>query len=162
MSKQNKQRFRIVSDDVMTSCVMAIMERKNAGEVVNVIITEKDETRSLAQNRLYWLWLNFIADKKGWSDKEIHLYLKRKFLALIYAQDDGEMLETIESLQVAKNTLPALYYERIARKVANGIRSSQANTKQFQEYLNRIEMWAYEQGLPPLPCPPDLKWVRDE
>lgn len=89
----------------------------------------------------------------------MHLYLKRKFLALILARDDGEMLETIESLKVAKNSLPPAHYERLARNVADGIRSSRVNTKQFTEYLNNIEQWAYLQGVA-LPVPEDLKWVR--
>ena len=154
-----KQRFRIIDDGVLSNCVVSILARKQAGEIVNVIITDKDETRSQAQNRLYWQWVHILADKKGWSDDEMHLYLKRKFLALILARDDGEMLETIESLKVAKNSLPLSHYERLARNVADGIRSSRVNTKQFTEYLNGIEQWAYLQGVA-LPVPDDLRWVR--
>ena len=154
-----KQRFRIIDDGVLSNCVASILTRKQAGEIVNVIITDKDETRSQAQNRLYWQWVHILADKNGWSDDEMHLYLKRKFLALILAKDDGEMLETIESLKVAKNHLPTVQYERIARSVADGIRSSRVNTKQFTEYLNSIEQWAYLQGVA-LPVPDDLRWAR--
>ena len=154
-----KQRFRIVDDGVLSNCVASILTRKQNGEIVNVIITDKDETRSQAQNRLYWQWVHILADKKGWSDDEMHLYLKRKFLALILARDDGEMLETIESLKVAKNSLPPAHYERLARNVADGIRSSRVNTKQFTEYLNKIEVWAYGQGLT-LTTPQELAWVR--
>ena len=154
-----KQRFRIIDDGVLSNCVVSILARKQAGEIVNVIITDKDETRSQAQNRLYWQWVHILADKKGWSDDEMHLYLKRKFLALILARDDGEMLETIESLKVAKNSLPLSHYERLARNVADGIRSSRVNTKQFTEYLNGIEQRAYLQGVA-LPVPDDLRWVR--
>ena len=154
-----KQRFRIIDDGVLSNCVASILARKQAGEIVNVIITDKDETRSQAQNRLYWQWVHILADKKGWSDDEMHLYFKRKFLALILARDDGEMLETIESLKVAKNSLPLSHYERLARNVADGIRSSRVNTKQFTEYLNGIEQWAYLQGVA-LPVPDDLRWVR--
>lgn len=154
-----KQRFRIIDDGILSNCVTEILTRKQAGEIVNVIITDKDETRSQAQNRLYFGWVHILADKKGWADDEMHLYLKRKFLALILAIDDGEMLETIESLKVAKNSLPLSHYERLARNVAGGIRSSRVNTKQFTEYLNNIEQWAYLQGVT-LPVPEDLRWVR--
>lgn len=154
-----KQRFRIIDDGILSNCVTEILTRKQAGEIVNVIITDKDETRTQAQNRLYWQWVHILADKKGWADNEMHLYLKRKFLALILAIDDGEMLETIESLKVAKNSLPLSHYERLARNVAGGIRSSRVNTKQFTEYLNNIEQWAYLQGVT-LPVPEDLRWVR--
>lgn len=154
-----KQRFRIIDDGILSNCVTEILTRKQAGEIVNVIVTDKDETRTQAQNRLYWQWVHILADKKGWADNEMHLYLKRKFLALILAKDDGEMLETIESLRVAKNHLSVVQYERIARSVAGGIRSSRVNTKQFTEYLNNIEQWAYLQGVP-LPVPEDLRWVR--
>ena len=154
-----RQRFRIINDGILSNCVAEILTRKQAGEIVNVIITDKDETRSQAQNRLYFKWAHILADKKGWSDDEMHLYLKRKFLALILARDDGEMLETIESLKVAKNSLPLSHYERLARNVADGIRSSRVNTKQFSEYLNNIEQWAYLQGVA-LPVPEDLRWVR--
>lgn len=154
-----KLRFRIIDDGILSNCVASILTRKQAGEIVNVIITDKDETRSQAQNRLYWQWVHILASNKGWADDEMHLYLKRKFLALILARDNGEMLETIESLKVAKNGLPPSHYERLARNVADGIRSSTVNTKQFAEYLNNIEQWAYLQGVS-LPVPDDLRWVR--
>lgn len=154
-----KLRFRIIDDGILSNCVASILTRKQAGEIVNVIITDKDETRTQAQNRIYWQWVHILASNKGWADDEMHLYLKRKFLALILAKDDGEMLETIESLKVAKNSLPLSHYERLARNVADGIRSSRINTKQFTEYLNNIEQWAYLQGVS-LPVPDDLRWVR--
>lgn len=156
-----KQRFKIVSDDVLTECVSQILIHRENGKLINIIITDDDETRSQAQNRLYWKWVHILAGHKGWSDDEMHIYLKRKFLALIYARDDGEMLATIESLKVAKNTLPPRQYEQIAWAVADGIRSSQANKHQFSEYMNKIEMWAYGQGYPPLPVPSDLAWVLE-
>lgn len=154
-----KLRFRIIDDGILSNCVAEILTRKQAGEIVNVIITDKDETRTQAQNRIYWQWVHILASNKGWADDEMHLYLKRKFLALILARDNGEMLETIESLKVAKNSLPLSHYERLARNVADGIRSSRINTKQFTEYLNNIEQWAYLQGVS-LPVPDDLRWVR--
>lgn len=52
-----KQRFRIIDDGVLSNCVVSILTRKQAGEIVNVIITDKDETRSQAQNRLMGTYL---------------------------------------------------------------------------------------------------------
>lgn len=160
MSKENKQHFRIIDEQVMANCFAEIVKRHQDGELINVIITNKDETRSLAQNRLYWLWLHFIANKKGEFAEYYHVFFKREFLASIYAKNDGEYAELFYRIKECEQYLSTARYENMAKTVATLLSTKKANTKEFSEYLNRIEMWAYKQGLPPLPCPPDLKWVR--
>lgn len=155
-----KQRFRIISDAVMQNCVAEILIRKDKGEIVNVIITDKDETRSQAQNRLYWQWITIIADKLG-NDKECqHTYFKRQLLAKIYARDDGEFALMASSIKNCQGKIPHAQYEAMANGVAKQISTTTATTSQFTEYLNDIERWAYTKNIY-LPIPDDLRWVRE-
>lgn len=84
-----KQVFRIISESVMKHCFTEIVKQYEGGQVCSVVITDKNETRTNAQNRLYWLWLKQIKDKTGQDDDDLHVMFKRLFLAKIYARDDG-------------------------------------------------------------------------
>lgn len=44
-----------------------------------VRISEQKETRSLAQNRLYWLWLDTFAKEMGDSSDYYHVFLSVGF-----------------------------------------------------------------------------------
>ena len=82
------QRFRLIDDDVFINCANAILTRYKAVKgVLNIIITDDDETRSHAQNRLYWVWLTQLQNKWGQDKDSLHIQFKRQFLARIYLRD---------------------------------------------------------------------------
>ena len=155
-----KQVFRIISESVMKHCFTEIVKQYKDGQVCSVIITDQNETRSQAQNRLYWLWLKQIEDSTGQDDEDLHVMFKRKFLAKIYARDDGEMAQLFESLNTLKRQ--PNYEQEVALPFAKRFLSTtQATTAQFSEYLNEIEVWAFGRGIP-LKIPEDLRWIKDD
>ena len=157
------QRFRLIDDDVFINCANAILERFKAGlSVTNVIITDDDETRSQAQNRLYWVWLTQLQNKWGQDKDSLHIQFKRKFLARIYLRDgtDKRLPIAVQNLQVIKGLAPHIY-ESQAEVVANGISTKIASTKQFTEYLNDIYTFSYAKGVL-LEIPQDLAWCKGE
>ncbi|MFB6349456.1 hypothetical protein ACFBZI_08485 [Moraxella sp. ZJ142] len=151
-------RYRIINDDVLTQCISEIIRRQQVG-IPNVIITDKDETRSQAQNRLYWLWLHYLQSQTGQGDADWHLYYKRNLLAKIYARDDGEMAMLFEQMRTLRHQ--ADYEKTVALPMTKHFLSTtKASTSQFSEYLNQIEVDAYSKGIL-LPTPEDLLWVRE-
>lgn len=155
-----KQVFRIISESVMKHCFTEIVKQYESGQVCSVVITDKNETRTQAQNRLYWLWLKQIKDKTGQDDDDLHVMFKRLFLAKIYARDDGEMAQLFESLNTLKRQ--PNYEQEVALPFAKRfLTTTQATTAQFSEYLNEIEVWAFGRGIP-LKIPDDLKWIKDD
>lgn len=83
----------------------------------------KKPTRSDKQNRLYFgLWLKELSEYTGYEVDELHAMFKVKFLPQIIGQP--EMREVMGALY-------ELDYS-----------TTQLDTKQFTDYLNRIERFA--------------------
>jgi hypothetical protein len=114
-------------------------EMKDTFPKKGVLITLRlgKETRSEAQNRLYWKWLHIMslhADDSGFpgADSEaLHFFLKKKYLPcrIVYFESEDYFIpESTRDLTV----------------------------KQFSEYLQRIEAWAHFEMDLNLPHPEDL------
>lgn len=158
-----KDFFRLVNADVFNNCLKAIdemMTKHHGKHFVTVKIGVDDRNaRSVAQNRLYWLWLTVLSKELGESKEYYHLYCKRHFLAKIYLRDgvDVELTSVQPSLKIAKNCLPLQDYENIAWNVAKGVSTTLANNKQMKEYLGDIYRFALDKDVV-LPMPDDLVW----
>ena len=85
----------------------------------------------MPQNRLYWLWLACICDETGGDRDEIHLELKRRFLPL----------KTVKGL---------------LGEVTKPISTTELDTKQFTDYLEKIQIMMLRDYGITLPNPSDL------
>ena len=166
MSKKDRlnQFFRLISPEVAGNCFRAIQEAVSdtLNTPHNVIVTigiDDDKARSLAQNSLYWKWLHELETQTGQNDDWYHLHFKRLFLSAIYARDDGEFAKMAESIRQCKGLIDDEHYESMAMGVIKHISTTKANTKQFAEYLTKIEYWAVANGLK-VTTPQVLEWVR--
>ena len=83
-----------------------------------VVVQEYKKKRSLAQNRLYWSWLPFLAKHFGYSDDEMHEELKYAFI--------GEEAWTNRKGVVRSRPLS----------------TTTLKTKEMAEYLTKIEVLA--------------------
>ncbi len=99
----------------------------------DVKVTKKRWRRSISQNNLYWLWLTCIEQETGNDRNELHEFFKAKFLGF-------------EEIKVLG------YY------VTRVISTTSKDTKQFKEYLDKIQMFAsVELGIE-LPDPDNKNW----
>ena len=161
---QQNQSFRLVSPEVAGNCFYAIQQAvaDNLNTPHNVIVTigiDDDKARSLAQNSLYWKWLHELEQQTGQDDEYWHGHFKRLFLARIYARDDGDFAQMADSIKECKGLIDDEHYERMATAVIKRISTTTASTKQFAEYLTKIEYWAVANGLR-VTTPQELGWVR--
>ena len=98
-------------------------------------IVKRTEKRTLAQNRLYHLWLNCISAETGNEVDILAEYFKQKFLGVRERVIHGD-------------------YVRVA------LSTTELNTEEFKRYLDRIQEWAnVEQGII-LPNPEDLYFAQ--
>lgn len=68
------------------------------GKRVEITIQKLKSTRSLQQNRLWWLYVTIIAKEVGYSKEEMHEILKFKFLKREKVDEKtGEVFEYIGS-----------------------------------------------------------------
>lgn len=152
--------FRLVSDEVRDNCVKAMyLAHQDSEEVLEVVIQPENRKRSLAQNRLYWMWLTQASKQWGSSEDDLHVDFKRRFLLKIYYRDDGQFAEMCDSIKTLQ-TLDLQKYESIASEVIKLVSTTKANDKQMSEYLDGIYRFCYAQDLL-LNVPDELKWVRD-
>lgn len=135
------------------------------GKPLVVHIDQKQEDdRTKAQNRLYWMWVTIWAKQKGSTKDDEHLYFRRKFLARIFERDDVSLYrETIAVMLNLKKVLgvsDSQLYEKVANEMADKISTTEANTKQFTEYLNDIYAFCWKEGCA-LPVPNDLRFAME-
>jgi hypothetical protein len=105
------------------------------GKVFEVEITKKRETRSLPQNKLYWLWLTCIMNETGNDKIDLHKFFSEKYLPV---------------------NIHAVFGEQIERAISTTI----LDTLQFTHYLERVQQFAnIELGIV-LPNPEDLHFLE--
>ena len=96
------------------------------GKTIKLVISEWKDTRSLSQNRLYWMWLNEICDQiqkrigQEHDSETIHEYFKQT-----YCPQKSKMLGKKE-IHIASTT-----------KLDKG---------EMHFYLNQIEQWCIDRG----------------
>lgn len=94
-----------------------------------------EDTRTLAQNRLYQKWLNILHSITGNDRDVIHEYFKEKFLEKKYKEFNGECVEIKKS--TAKLTI-----------------------KEMSHYLKQVESFAASELAITLPIPEDSEsWL---
>lgn len=141
---------------------IAYMHRHHAaacegGKPLVVRIDQKQEDRSKAQNRLYWLWVSQWAKHQGTDKDAEHLFFKKQFLARIYHRDDvGQYRNTFAAVKVLKEQKHPMY-QQVADGLNELITTTDASVEQFTEYLNDIHTFCLKHGKY-LSTPDDLKW----
>ena len=100
------------------------------GKTYNLSLSVKRKIRSVSQNALYWLWLTCIEKETGNDKIDLHEYFKQEFL--------GHITKEVFNTEV------------YPLRSTTGL-----NTKEFTDYLNKIQVFvASELGIV-LPLPED-------
>lgn len=133
----------------------------NEGKPLRVVIDQKQDDRSTAQNRLYWMWLGQIERKNGTDKDQLHYEFKKRFLIYIYRRDDQEFAEMCDSIAKVKQSEPD-EYETIGKQVIRLCSTTKLSVKQMTEYLNYVRDFAVTQLNVFLTVPDDLKWCYQE
>lgn len=155
------QRFRLIDDDVFINCTNAILVHYKAAKgVLNIIITDDDETAYTdCQRRLYFVWVQYIANYHG-NDKETqHRMLKRQFLAKILCRKNADLIYMFETVKNCEKHMGVTEYNNFALQVASLLSITKTTKEEMSEYLNDIEIFYYSKGVS-LPVPSDLSWVK--
>lgn len=88
-----------------------------------VEVTEKEKPRTVQQNALYWKWVEAIGNYVGYSRRQLHHMFKKHFLGMDRWQGrNGEWYEEPKS-------------------------TTELNTKEFTEYLGKVEIYANQAGV---------------
>ena len=89
------------------------------------------KNRTIAQNKLYWQWATYIGNEIGYTKDEMHAILADMFIPDVFIEYAGKVIIQDKS-------------------------TSRLNTKEFTEYLEKIDRWAVIELSIVLPSPEDL------
>lgn len=138
------------------------------GKPLYVMVSDKAEDRSKAQNRLYWMWMAQYGNHFGYSKEEVHFFMKKKFLVHIYYRDSRDS-ESDFSKQYAKtwDAIRAVkmaecdQWKILSEGVVDATSTRDASVEQFTEYLNEILAFSRKRGCH-LKIPDDLKYSIED
>ena len=118
----------------------------NDGKPLVVRINQKEDDRSKAQNRLYWMWMSQFAKHQGTDKDTEHLFFKKQFLSRIYHRDDvGQYRKTFAAVRVLRDQKHP-QYQAVADGLNELISTTDATVDQFTEYLNDIHAFCNKYG----------------
>jgi len=127
-------------DDPMNTKKVSQLEdshwaRAKGDTALITIVDERMATRSLAQNKLYWVWLKIMSDHTGYASlEELRLSLQLEFLGYEFDFKYGN-----KQIQQVKGT-------------------SKLTVKEFREYLQKVEEYSLNTLDCKLPNEDDLYW----
>ncbi len=133
----------------------------NEGKLLRVVIDQKQDDRSTAQNRLMWMWYDQIGKKTGQDKDSLHYEFKKRFLIYIYRRDDQDFAETCNAIAMLKQN-ECEEYRVIAEQVIRLCSTTKLSVKQMTEYLNYVHDFAVVKLGVYLTVPDDLKWCYQD
>lgn len=93
------------------------------GREIEIIIQKKRYVRSVAQNRLWWLYMDILHKELGYSKEEMHNICKFRFLKREkIIESTGEVMEYLES-------------------------TTRLSRTQFAETIDNLVQWAAEMNI---------------
>ncbi|HRI77264.1 MAG TPA: recombination protein NinB [Alphaproteobacteria bacterium] len=127
--------FFILQDEMRRGNCLEYIRRIDLRRAHSVEIKQHRKNRSVAQNRLYWMWVNTLAETLGYEPDELHDHLKVRFIGV------KEVTVFGKAVSIPKST-------------------TSLSTAAFTEYLNKVEALARELKVI-LPYPDDLSYAMN-
>ena len=148
-----KKTFTIRSNDVISRLV-AFLNAQPKEPLLEVTVKDYKQDRSVAQNSLMWLWITIVADEWGWLKEDVHIYFKRRLLVPIYERDNEGYATMIHAVRRVHTHGFKEEAKTMSDQIVRLTSTTNADVKQFTEYLNEIERDMQSKGIP-LPHPDD-------
>lgn len=124
-------RYLLIDGRRRSNAIQYIMDL-DLSQLYEVSVQLFKDSRSKAQNRLYWVFVPYLADHCGYTNNQMHRTLKVKFIGV-----DREVVDGIEIVEPKS--------------------SKKLKVKEFANYLREIEALALDYGIT-LPHPDDYKY----
>lgn len=114
----NDSAFFIIDSVEKRRAAAEFVARIASNPTMSVEVKPHRRSRSVAQNRLYWMWLHVLSEHTGYDEQELHLYFREQFLGYEPIIIREERVFTLKS-------------------------TTELTVRQFTDYLNRIGRVAY-------------------
>jgi len=117
--------------------VVQYLQKLPEGKEYDVTVERHKVRRTMPQNALYWLWIQCIASETGGDKEQIHEELKVMYL-------------------------PTKRIRGLFDEVARPMSTTALDTKQFTEFLEKVQVFASSELGIVLPTPDDLAFEQFE
>lgn len=125
------------SSNLVRNAYDAIGQCLNLGGEWVFSIKPNKTTRSQAQNRLYWLWIDIISEHRNAPIEAVHRGLKLNFLGVRSLKKPQKVRQYDENGN----------FQGIVTVDFEPISTTELNTQQFSEYLEQIDAWAAQKDI---------------
>jgi hypothetical protein len=132
-----KQKTFVIRDETVLSRLIAFINAQDC--LVECVVREHRKQRLVIQNSLYWFWCGFIGNELGLTKEDVHFDLKRRLLVPIYIRDDTQYNEMVQAVRHVHKLGAKTQAKLLEKEIVRLTSTTQANTKQFAEYLTEIE-----------------------
>ena len=141
-----KQLFKLTDSQQSRSMICEAVLNADSGDVV--IIQEDKNTRSAAQNSLYWVWIS-DCEKSGHGNTkdDWHFDMKKLFLVRIYERDNIDYASMIAAIRSVWKNGMRKEAEELHRHIVRETSTTDASVEQFSEYLNEIQRYCGMNGI---------------
>ena len=150
-----KKTFVLRSKDVVKR-VEAFLKAQPEEPILEVVIKEFQQDRTLAQNSLMWIWITLVSQEWGWTKNEVHKHFKRCMLVPIYERDDKGYAAMIQAVRKVHQEGFKKEAKEMSGEIVKLTSTTKAKVKQFTEYLKEIEREMIGKGIV-LPHPEDYR-----
>lgn len=154
MTKRKAEPFTaVIRDQEGLSKVMVFLSDLEPSErdPFTIRIAQEDESRSLKQNRLAFMWYQLRGSITGHGKIHERCLCKRHYGCPILQRDDADFAKFFH-----KAIVPLAYEQQLDAMEYVPV-TSLMGVKQFAEYLNSVDQESVNQGIV-LPHPEDLYW----
>lgn len=97
--------------------------------------------RSAQQNSLMWLWLTEIEEQTGVDKEDIHDRFKYEYAVPIFMRDDEGYAQMIQAVKALRKLGMDNEYKTVRKFIVENTSTTDFDTKQMTEYLDRL--WRY-------------------
>jgi hypothetical protein len=146
----DKQVFKLTDSSKTRAVIIEAILNAPVGHVVTV--QEAIDIRSAAQHRLYWLWntdcaKTAINEWAGRDKNDWHFDFKKRFLVPIYERDNMNYAMMLAAIRNVWRNGMKQDAETLHKHIVSETSTTDADVKQFTEYLNEISRFCGANGI---------------
>ncbi len=130
-----KQGDKLIFTEEQAKSIEKYLKRIKEGSQLTIEIKKFINNRTLAQNRLYWLWLNIIGDELGYSADELHDSYKAMFLT-----DRSKKIPLVRSTTVLDTKQFTTYMELIRKQAVHLGITLPTDLDDYIQYENKYKI----------------------
>lgn len=150
---------RIITSEPNITALIALIRFHLPGPLEVRVSTPK-QTRSVKQNRLYWLWVTQMANHCGLLKNDMHEILKYACAVPIFTRDNEQYAAAVMAVKAVRKEGEMIRADKLSGLITHLTSTTNFSVSQMSEYLNDVEHYNAAEIHAALTFPEDLYGSR--